>query len=190
MRRSAFTSTCASKSISWAVRRPMRRAGAPSGSSGTSSTFADRRLLGVTPLLGRAFRTDEELPASERVVMLSEPFWRRRFASDPGVLGRVLTLNGQPFTVIGIFPSTARARLPNELLNGRRTDYWAPLRLTDQSAPRGLHFMYAMGQLRPGDLAQARLRLAAMSTALEKDGVSMHKVQASPTYPVVRRRSS
>src|SRR5687768_7485423 len=60
-------------------------------------------VLGVTPLLGRTFRPEEESSSGEAVVMISEGLWRRRFASDSGIIGRALTLAGRPFTVIGVF---------------------------------------------------------------------------------------
>jgi len=135
-------------------------------------------MLGTTPLLGRSFQAADELLSSDRVVMLSEGLWRRRFGADPRISGRVLTLNGLPHTVIGVFPATARSRLPNELASGRATDYWSPLRLTAESAPRGLHFMYVMGRLRDGvDLARARSQMAAIAAALRKDNVTTHDVQ-------------
>ena len=92
-------------------------------------------MLGVTPLLGRSFRPEEESASAELVVMISEGLWRRRFAADSSIIGRSLTLAGRPATVIGVFPATLRSRLPNELASGRRTDYWMPLRLTRRTLP-------------------------------------------------------
>lgn len=138
-------------------------------------------MLGVQPLVGRGFAPDEEAGPGERVVMLSETFWHRRFAADSGVIGRSLTLNGLPHTVIGIFPSRGAARLPNELDSGRRTDYWAPLRLTTASAPRGLHFLYVVGRLHPGVApAQAHASLRAMAAELRAEGLTTHDVQVRP----------
>jgi predicted permease len=62
-------------------------------------------LLGATPALGRTFREDEDRLASPAaVIVLSDGMWRRRFGADPNVLGRAVTLTGQPFTVIGVMP--------------------------------------------------------------------------------------
>jgi predicted permease len=62
-------------------------------------------LLGATPALGRTFREDEDQIASPAaVIVLSDAMWRRRFGADPNVLGRSVTLTGQPFTVIGVMP--------------------------------------------------------------------------------------
>src|SRR5690242_288886 len=62
------------------------------------------KMLGVTPLLGRAFRPEEELATGERVVMISKRLWQRRFGGDPHVIGRTLTLGGYPFIIIGVLP--------------------------------------------------------------------------------------
>src|SRR4029079_15934003 len=91
------------------------------------------------------------------------------------------TLNGRPYTVIGVFPAVPAARLPNELASGRGTDYWAPLRANVQWAPRGLHFMFLMGRLRNGTtLERARPQVAAIGEALKKDGVTTHTMQIQP----------
>src|SRR4029450_13440786 len=62
-------------------------------------------LLGVQPLLGREFRREDELPGNSSVVILSHALWQRRFNSDSGIVGKAITLSGQPFTVVGVMPS-------------------------------------------------------------------------------------
>ena len=65
------------------------------------------RVLGVEPRLGRAFRDDEDqAPGRDAVVVLGPDFWKNEFASDPGVVGRTIRLNGRDFTVIGVAPDT------------------------------------------------------------------------------------
>jgi macrolide transport system ATP-binding/permease protein len=64
-------------------------------------------VLGVEPRLGRGFREDEDqVPGRNSVVVLGPDFWKHEFASDPGVLGRTIRLNGTEFTVIGVAPET------------------------------------------------------------------------------------
>ena len=58
--------------------------------------------LGVTPALGRPFLTGSGAPDDDRSAIISERLWRREFDSDPGAVGRTVTLNGRPFTVIGV----------------------------------------------------------------------------------------
>jgi predicted permease len=62
--------------------------------------------LGVTPTLGRAFTASDDQPGAEATVILSAPFWNRRYSSDPSVLGKKIWLDGKPYTVIGIMPSS------------------------------------------------------------------------------------
>ncbi|MGH7675407.1 MAG: ABC transporter permease, partial [Gemmatimonadales bacterium] len=76
----------------------------PERLEGESVSWNMFRLLGVSPMLGRDFREDEGRPGAERVVILSAGLWRRRFGADSGVLGRVVSLNGTPHTVIGVLP--------------------------------------------------------------------------------------
>jgi hypothetical protein len=68
-----------------------------------SAGFFD--VLGVQPALGRTFLPDEEQPGSERVAVLGHGLWQRRFGSDPEVVGRSLSLDGQSTTIVGVLPS-------------------------------------------------------------------------------------
>jgi predicted permease len=81
------------------------------------------RVLGVEPRVGRAFREDEDgAPGRHPVVVLGRDFWRNEFASDPGVVGRAVRLNGHDFTVIGVAPES----FPGMLLF-LRPDLYVPL---------------------------------------------------------------
>src|SRR5439155_15255463 len=61
-------------------------------------------LLGIKPMLGRDFRPEEETIGKDHVVLLSYEFWQRRLAGDPNTVGQIITLNDEPFTVIGVMP--------------------------------------------------------------------------------------
>jgi macrolide transport system ATP-binding/permease protein len=81
------------------------------------------RVLGVEPRLGRGFREDEDqVPGRDAVVVLGPDFWKHEFASDPGVLGRTIRLNGTEFTVIGVAPET----FPGMQIFGH-PDFYMPL---------------------------------------------------------------
>src|SRR5437016_12846508 len=71
---------------------------------GLRSTAGLLSLLGVTPIHGRAFLEEEIQPGKDHVLLLSEGLWQSRFARDPGVLGKIVKLNGENYTVIGILP--------------------------------------------------------------------------------------
>ena len=102
-------------------------------------------LLGVTPALGRVFRPDEDAPGSAgQVVVLSDGLWRRRFGSDPSVIGREIRLDGRPHTVIGVMPSTLDYTLWDEEL-------WLPTGFTpERLAMHDEHFLLVLARLAPG----------------------------------------
>src|SRR5499427_1033708 len=64
-------------------------------------------MLGVEPMLGRLFRRDEgEKPGADPIVVLSHDYWQRKFGGDPSVIGKVININGHPFTIVGVTPET------------------------------------------------------------------------------------
>jgi putative ABC transport system permease protein len=120
-------------------------------------------LLRVAPMLGRTFSAEDESPQAERVVVLSHGFWRRRLAGDPNVIGSRITLNNNPYTVIGVLPQDFRFTEVSNLSAYRfpeRTDVWAPLKLGDQANNRGFHNLAVVGRLKPGvSVEQARAEI-------------------------------
>jgi len=125
-------------------------------------------VLGVRPALGRGFLREEDVQASP-VIVLSHGFWQRSLGGEPGIVGRTLTLNRTPFTVIGVAPE----RFTGTLLVGNPAG-WVPTSMRDVVQPgfdfyetrRGL-FLVALGRLRPGvDIDQARANLGTISARL------------------------
>jgi predicted permease len=121
-------------------------------------------LLGIQPALGRHFLPEEDTLGGPPVLMLTHALWVRRFGKDPNILGRSLTLNGTPFTVVGVLPEGFRFYAER--------DIFVPLA---RSAPklfeqRGNHpGLYAIGRLKPGmTLAQAQADLTAIGLALQE----------------------
>ena len=139
------------------------------------------RMLGMTVLRGRALTAEDDLRSAERVAMVSEDLWRRRFGADPAMVGRALTINGYPWTVVGIVRSDSRAVLPAGLVSGQRTDIWFPMRLDDQVAPRGLHFLTVLAHRR-AELTEpsAAERLKALATQLREEDVTTHGILMTP----------
>src|SRR6516162_7348425 len=70
-------------------------------------------ILGVQPMLGRTFSSDEDRLGANPTVMISEGLWKRKFGSDPHLLGKTIILDGQGRTVIGIIPSSFRLKMWN-----------------------------------------------------------------------------
>ena len=77
-------------------------------------------VLGLHPMLGRSFNAEEDRPDGANVLLLSHEFWSRLFAKDPAVIGRVLRLDDEPYTVISVLPREAAFPGPK--------DIWQPLR--------------------------------------------------------------
>lgn len=80
--------------------------GSPTRISGAMVSAGIFRTLGVTPLLGRGFLPEEDLPGKNYVVMLSNEFWRSQFHSDPSVIGRIVDLDGHPNQIVGVLPES------------------------------------------------------------------------------------
>jgi putative ABC transport system permease protein len=120
----------------------------------TSANFFD--VLEVVPLVGRTFKPEDEGP-SPRVVLLGEAVWRRRFSSDPSVVGRLVRLNGQPYTVVGVVANTVQFSRPAEIwtLSGQ---------FPDTPALRAVRAFDVVARLKPGvttEVAQAELNVIA-----------------------------
>jgi putative ABC transport system permease protein len=112
-------------------------------SSGVSANWFS--LLGVDVEHGRAFAPEDDLVDPAKVVILSDPLWRSRFGADPATVGRMLDLDGKPYTVIGIAPPTLR--YPDN------PDLWMPETFSQQALSedgRGAHFLGIIGRLAPG----------------------------------------
>jgi putative ABC transport system permease protein len=100
-------------------------------------------VFGQRPLFGRTFRVDEDAPGNEHVVVLSEGLWRSRFGADSAILGRSITLNAAPYTVVGVMPAAFDPSLSTEQL-------WVPIAFTPvQRADHDNHNLMVFGLLSP-----------------------------------------
>jgi putative ABC transport system permease protein len=110
-------------------------------------------ILGVAPALGRTFADSEDQPG-QSVAVLSYGLWQRRFGSDPNALGRTITLDRRPYTIIGIMPAAFQFPKRGPQINGEPADVWTPLALDpferSQNA-RGMMYNHTViGRLRSG----------------------------------------
>lgn len=142
-------------------------------------------LLGVTPLVGRDLAAAAHRPdgagaaGGPREVLLGEGLWRERFAADPGVVGRVVTLDDTPAVVAGVLPRQADEGLRRVLAAAdyggafggerrQRVDLWLPLRPDPVASPRHTHPIFLLGRLADGaTLDAAQQELAAVAADLE-----------------------
>lgn len=121
-------------------------------------------LLGTRMVAGRAFSA-EEATANRQVAVIGERFWRRQWAADPEVIGRIIQINGRPYRVLGIVPS--RAQLPAE------AELWVPIGYAfEDMVGRGARFFSVLGRTRPGVSREAMERdLATFRSWLDENVV-------------------
>jgi putative ABC transport system permease protein len=123
------------------------------GAMRVSANFFD--VLGITPRAGRTFELVEEQPGRDRVVVLTDGLWRRRFGADPDLLGRTIELDGAAHTVIGILPDSFRLPRSEHLGGATRygagTELFKPLGLDiAKESPMGEHDYLVVARLKPG----------------------------------------
>jgi putative ABC transport system permease protein len=131
----------------------------------TTDNFFD--VFGIPPLLGRTFSQGEEQPGRDDVAVLSHEVWQEDFGRDPQVAGKLVRLDGHPYTVIGVMPADFHYPL------GMRSVIYTPLHAPDSWINnRGVHWLHIVGRLKPG-------------VSLEQAGADMSRVFANigSTYP-------
>ena len=130
------------------------------GARVTASYF---EVLGLRPRIGRAFTAEEDAPNGPRAVVLSDALWRRRFSADPTVVGQTVTLNNEPYTVVGVAP--ASLRLPSA-----ETEFWLPFAFGPEDAEnRGAHSLGVVARLKPGvTVEQAGTEMKSIAARIEQ----------------------
>ncbi len=122
------------------------------------------QMLGVEAAAGRGLVPDDDNPSNSRVVMLSYGLWQKRFGGTSDVLGKTLTLNGDPYTIVGVLP-------PRFVIPNAEIEIMVPLRM-DQDArrkERGSNFLRLVARLKPGVTpAQAEADLGAIANRLRE----------------------
>ena len=118
-------------------------------------------LLGVQPLLGRFYTMEECVPGKDAVLVLTQTFWEKKFHADSGVIGRVIKLGGQPFTIIGVAPRSLEAL--NTDTTVLKPFEWQPQQAVPQARYAQTAMMYA--RVKPGVAYSAAL---AQLATLEK----------------------
>jgi putative ABC transport system permease protein len=144
--------------------------GTPEVVEGSEATAGLFRALQTRPMLGRTFREDEDQPGAAKVAVISEGFWRRRFAADPRIIGQSILLNDEKHTIVGVL--AARTEPPAEY-SGVLGEIWTPLRsayTAREWADRGRHNWMVIARLRRGvALAQADAEMKAIGAGLARE---------------------
>jgi putative ABC transport system permease protein len=135
--------------------------GEPEQLTGNRISPSLTRVLGVSPVAGRAFADDEEKPGAAPVVMIGEGLWRRRFGADTSLIGHTIILNGAPTTVVGVAPASLN------LITGG--DIYTPLTIDPSREIRLNHLIFVVGRLRDGvSIGQAQAEMNVVSAAMGK----------------------
>jgi predicted permease len=126
------------------------------------------RVLGVQPLIGREFSEAEDLPHGPAVAILSNSLWHSAFGGEPSVVGKKVTLRGEPFTVIGVMPAGFQSVVT--------ADLWTPLRPSTTGEGGGENYAI-IARLKPGvSWPQSNAEVASLSPAI----VAGWKLKLSP----------
>ena len=135
------------------------------------------RVFGVQPQLGRTFAKDEETVGNDRVIVLSDAYWRRRFGADPTIVGRLLSVNGWQYTVVGV--------MPRKFAYPPDAEVWSPFAPDSQALHRGNRFVRGVGRLAPGATLQTGVaELNAISTRLEQMYVGSNTGWRATSRPI------
>jgi putative ABC transport system permease protein len=121
-------------------------------------------LLGIKPVLGRAFLPEEDKPGVNRVAVISHQLWQRRFGGEHSIIGKEILLNGEKHNVIGVMPAGFQFLQINISL-------WVPIAFTEhQLADRRSHYLTVIGRMKPGvALKQADAGIRTIHRRIARD---------------------
>jgi|HubBroStandDraft_6_1064221.scaffolds.fasta_scaffold00670_9 macrolide transport system ATP-binding/permease protein len=138
------------------------------------------RTLGIIPILGRDFRTGEDLPAAPQTVMLSYATWQKRYASRKDVTGQTVVLSGVPYTIIGVLPESFQFALRGN------SEFWTTLHADDSCGRRrSCHNLTGIGRLKDGVAVEsARANMKAIAAQLELQYPDSNRDQGAFVAPL------
>jgi putative ABC transport system permease protein len=126
-----------------------------------SASYFD--IYQIQPAIGRTFALDEDQPGKHRVVVLSHRLWAGRFGGDASLVGKTLTLDGEPHTVIGVMPQ-------GSAFDRGFNDLWRPLAFRPSELTRDFHWLTVTGRLKSGvGLDEARAQLNTIAANIARD---------------------
>jgi putative ABC transport system permease protein len=161
--------------------RPMNLTGGAPGHADAEEVKAERvsaglfPMLGVQPIVGRAFLPEEDQPGHANFALLSYALWRRRFAADPAIAGKTIRLRDQSYTITGVLPAGFFVLTPD-------VDVFVPLGLAPAAAGRTL---VVVGRLAPGaTLQQARAEMDTIGDSLERADPALDRGWRPSLFPL------
>ena len=145
----------------------LTQSGSPEPIRGGMVTAEFFDVLAVQPILGRAFLPEDAQSGRDRVAILNYNLWRRRFATDPNMVGQTIRLDATPYTVIGVMPQGFDFTIP-EFFDSR--DLWVPAVLPLDESERGHKYLTVIARLKSGvTLGRAREDMSALSERQAKE---------------------
>jgi predicted permease len=143
------------------------------------------KVLGVEPILGRTFSKEDVQQGAAQVAVLSYGIWQRRFGGNTGIIGKPITLNGDPYTVIGIMPKGFQWHIRSRSGTGKPSEIWTVLQMPmGEGSMRG-RFLSVVGRLKPGvTVEQADMELKTIEARLSQDVPRFNKDFTAEVIPL------
>lgn len=146
--------------------------GRPVRLNGFQVTAGYFHVLGLNPELGREFDEKAELPGNGQQVILSDRLWRSKFGGAPDIVGRKITLNLQPYTVVGVMPRGTEhpGNEYHSVAYGEDVDVWSPFTFEGNPSQRGSHYIEGIGRLKNGvSIGHADAEMNSIMTQLGRE---------------------
>jgi predicted permease len=162
--------------------------GEPERLAGSMVSAGLFEILRVQPVLGRTLLPEEDRPGARPAVLISYRLWQRRFGADPDLVGKSITLDGEPFTIIGVMP--AGFEIPSPWTRGEKKDLWMSHHIPEINKPllsnRGSHLLLSLARLKEGvSIEEAQEEMDLIAGRLEQQYPDTNKetgVRISPLH--------
>ena len=156
----------------------------PERLAGAMASASFFNVVGAPPVAGRYFSDDEDRRGAEKVAVISEALWRRRFAGSSGVIGSSAQIDGEPHTIVGVAPAGF-----TEIW---RLDVWVPVGQTADPSNRGSNFLLSFGKLRAGmTLEAARSGMADLAAQMSREhATDKYTFTVRPVHEVITENAT
>jgi putative ABC transport system permease protein len=143
------------------------------------------QVLGVEPILGRVIMEDDGRSGATEVAVLSYGLWQRRFGGDPRVVGKAITLNGTPYTVVGVMPAGFQWHIRQRSGTGRPAEIWTVLDMPTEGGEARGRFLSVVARLKHGvSFEQAGAEMKTIAARLEQDAPQYNKGYGAEIIPL------
>ncbi len=156
----------------------------PERIAGAMASASFFEVIGAPPIVGRYFAEDEDRRGAEKVAVISEGLWRRRYRASPNVLGSQAQIDGEAYTIVGVAPAG--------FTEVWRQDMWIPVGQVADPLNRGSNFLLSFGRLREGlSLESARAGLAELAAQMSREHpIDKYVFTARPVHEVITENAT